>query len=186
MRVTSCCSLEAQKTDANGNVKGEDNVEDLSDEEEDSSNEANEDVAAKAEDNAGDGTDESTESTQLRWIVQIIIRELTQQRRKERKEQCRRHRERGYGRNREHQRRAVRDVNIMQHDVEVPQLTMRMSATRRATTATVTRTPAEVSKSTLISTPTRACNSPMQPVKTILSSSTRGVTDSTVQLSLVM
>ena len=63
MRATSCCSLETQKTDANGNVKGEDNVEDLSDEEEDSSNKANEDVAAKAEDNAEDGTDKSTERT---------------------------------------------------------------------------------------------------------------------------
>ena len=38
-------------------------MEDLSDEEEDSSNKANEDVAAKAEDNAEDGTDKSTERT---------------------------------------------------------------------------------------------------------------------------
>ena len=72
MRATSCCSLETQKTDANGNVKGEDNVEDLSDEEEDSSNEANEDVAAKAEDNAENGTDETTENI----IVNDLFRNI--------------------------------------------------------------------------------------------------------------
>ena len=69
MRAPSCCSLEAQKTDANGNVEGKDDVEDLSDEEEDSSNETDEDIAAKAEDNAEDGTDESTESTHLALSV---------------------------------------------------------------------------------------------------------------------
>ena len=60
MRATSCCSLETQKTDANGNVKGEDNVEDLSDEEKNGSDETNENVATKAEDNAEDGTDKAT------------------------------------------------------------------------------------------------------------------------------
>ena len=73
MRATSCCSLETQKTDANGNVKGEDNVEDLSDEEEDSSNEANEDVAAKADDNAEDGTDETAENI---IVNDLFIRRL--------------------------------------------------------------------------------------------------------------
>ena len=74
MRATSCCSLETQKTDANGNVKGEDNVEDLSNEEEDSSNEANEDVAAETEDNAEDGTNEAAGNRNI--IVSGLLKML--------------------------------------------------------------------------------------------------------------
>ena len=146
-------------------------------------------MANEGEDNAEEGADKAAAKDCISVKLVIISSELlTQQRRRASRERCRQLPEQGQGRSQERRRRAKGDRSILLLRVcmKKKELAMMISATSLARIATVTLTPPSVKRRMLTSTPTRAWSSPIAPVKTIFNSSTRGVTCSTVQFSLVI